>query len=199
MGELQVTYNMNNKINLRVDSPEAAFRIFISMLDQETLKIQEQFSAIFLDRGKKVVGFKILNTGTANGSLIDVPLLLSLALLCRAHSVILCHNHPSGYLWPSDADIAVTEKLKLALSVIEITLDDHMIISHNGCYSMFYEQSISLSDENKIYSCDDCRLSDSIINTLIDRISLKDREIKALTKRVGALRIQLRKANKKLT
>jgi DNA repair protein RadC len=58
-----------------------------------------------------------------------------------AKSIIFCHNHPSGEVKPSKADIQVTEKLKYILKELEINLLDHIVVGRNGYYS-FYENNI---------------------------------------------------------
>jgi DNA repair protein RadC len=57
------------------------------------------------------------------------------ALKTNASSIILAHNHPSGNLQPSDADVKLTQKLAEAGKVLEITLLDHLIVTSEGYYS----------------------------------------------------------------
>jgi len=58
-----------------------------------------------------------------------VKLILQYALKANAHGIILAHNHPCGNLNPSEADLKITERIKLACETVEISLIDHLIIS----------------------------------------------------------------------
>ena len=62
----------------------------------------------------------------------------------RAKSVILSHNHPSGSVIPSRADIEVTLKLKKVLDILEIRLLDHIIITRDSYYSFLEEGILKL-------------------------------------------------------
>ncbi|MDR1678915.1 MAG: DNA repair protein RadC [Prevotellaceae bacterium] len=72
--------------------------------------------------------------GTAIVS-VDVRMTLKIALEKSALSVVLCHNHPSGNIEPSQHDKLLTDKLRQGLRAIQITLIDHIIIGHNNYYS----------------------------------------------------------------
>jgi len=67
---------------------------------------------------------------------IDIRLIASLALHSLADYVIVAHNHPSGGLDPSKSDIKSTKQIKKALSLVEVTLWDHLIISDNEYFSL---------------------------------------------------------------
>jgi len=65
----------------------------------------------------------------------DIRMILKFAIEALASSIILCHNHPSGNLQPSEADIQITRKLKEASSLMDIGLLDHVIIAGKRYYS----------------------------------------------------------------
>ena len=67
--------------------------------------------------------------------MLDIKLLLSVALKSLASGIALIHNHPSGNLKPSKADIQITKKVKKACNYVDIVLLDHLIISKNEYYS----------------------------------------------------------------
>ena len=96
----------------------------ISMAHRET----EQFRILFLDR-KNIL---IADEEQAKGTVDHVPVypreVAKRALELNASALILVHNHPSGDPTPSDADIAMTERVNVALNVLGITLHDHVII-----------------------------------------------------------------------
>ncbi len=68
-------------------------------------------------------------------TVVDVRIILKVALEYHALSFILCHNHPSGKLFPSEADIEITNKIKIAAKQLDILLVDHMIVTELGYYS----------------------------------------------------------------
>lgn len=73
--------------------------------------------------------------GGVSGTVVDAKLIFKKALDVLACSIIFCHNHPSGNLKPSQADIDITRKLKKAGESLEIAVLDHLIISEMGFYS----------------------------------------------------------------
>jgi DNA repair protein RadC len=77
-----------------------------------------------------------LSEGGTTGTVIDAGPLFKLALLENAKGIILCHNHPSGNLNPSESDLSITRKLKQAGNLLEIQIMDHLIITSTGYYSM---------------------------------------------------------------
>ena len=88
-----------------------------------------------------VVGVHEVSRGTINASLVSIREIMKRALLNNAASIIIAHNHPSGSLNPSQADIESTRKLKEAAALLGMPLLDHIIISHNGYFS-FNEHGI---------------------------------------------------------
>ena len=117
-----------------------AYNLFLSIWDKERINLQEQFVALFLNRRGKTIGYKVICTGRLESTTVDVRLVASLSLLTLSASVIVAHNHPSGFLEPSDADKAITKKLKKALNLIDVKLLDHLIISEHGYVSINIEK-----------------------------------------------------------
>lgn len=76
-----------------------------------------------------------ISKGTVNATLITPRELYIRALLTGAVQVILCHNHPSGNVMPSDEDIEVTNRVKKAGDLVEVKLADHIIIAGDSYYS----------------------------------------------------------------
>jgi DNA repair protein RadC len=76
------------------------------------------------------------------GTIVDVKIILATALKCLANSIILCHNHPSGNMMPSDADRKITAKIKMAAELMDITVLDHVIICAGDEYYSFAEHEI---------------------------------------------------------
>jgi len=96
----------------------------------------EEFWVILLDRGNKIIDHIIISQGGISGTYIDVRIILKTALSRLASSVILCHNHPSGTMEASEADLKITRKMKHAAELMDISVLDHMIIGQKNYLSM---------------------------------------------------------------
>ncbi len=96
---------------------------------------QEVFAVVFLNRGNRINHWEIISEGGITGTVADPRVILKKALDNNATSIILCHNHPSGNLIPSNADEALTQKIKQAAALLDIHVMDHIIVSQEGYYS----------------------------------------------------------------
>ena len=95
----------------------------------------EEFMVLFLNQKAKLICHEIISKGGMTATVVDMRLLLRKAIEHKAVSLVLAHNHPSGNLKPSDADIKLTNKIKESFSLLDISLFDHLIIGENGFYS----------------------------------------------------------------
>ena len=95
----------------------------------------EEFWILYLNRSNKVISRMKLSQGGVSGTVTDVRIVMKKAVELLASGIILCHNHPSGNLNPSDADSKITQKIKEAGSLMDIQLLDHLIISDKDYYS----------------------------------------------------------------
>ena len=95
----------------------------------------EEFWILMLNRSNRVVSRECISTGGVSGTVVDAKIVFRKALEVLASSIILCHNHPSGNLKPSQADIDLTKKLKRAGENLDISVLDHLIVSERGFYS----------------------------------------------------------------
>jgi len=106
-----------------------------SLLAEYSTKEQEHFLLITLDGASKVIEKRVIFIGTLNQSLVHPREIFRPAILDNSAGVIIAHNHPSGTLEPSRADIQVTQRLKEVAKLVGIELLDHVIISEGGYYS----------------------------------------------------------------
>jgi DNA repair protein RadC len=83
-----------------------------------------------------------LSKGGIASTTVDLRILLKKALEVGATGLLLAHNHPTGNLQPSKADIALTKKIKIAAQAIDIQLLDHLIVSENGYFSFVDENTL---------------------------------------------------------
>ena len=138
--ELGRRRRLERAINLKqVNSSKAVFDIMQPLIGDLG---HEEFWIIFLNNANKIQGKSQLSMGGITATLVDVRLIFKKAIECGATSIILCHNHPSGNLNPSYADMQLTEKIKSGGEVLDIKVLDHIIISDQGYYSF--------ADENEL-------------------------------------------------
>jgi DNA repair protein RadC len=95
----------------------------------------EEFWILMLNRANRVTGRDKISAGGTAGTVVDAKMIFRRAIEGQAVSIILTHNHPSGNLQPSQADIELTRKLKQAGETLDVAVLDHLIISENGYYS----------------------------------------------------------------
>lgn len=103
----------------------------------------EEFWVLLLNRSNKIISKYKISQGGIAGTVIDVKIILKKAVEKLASSVILCHNHPSGNIEPSEADIGITRKLKEAAEVMDIKLLDHIIVADKSYFSFLDEGILS--------------------------------------------------------
>jgi DNA repair protein RadC len=95
----------------------------------------EEFWVLLLNRANKITSKQLISKGGQAGTVADPKIIFNTALQNHASSVILAHNHPSGNLKPSQADIDLTRKLKSAGTFLDIPVLDHLIITDTGFFS----------------------------------------------------------------
>lgn len=95
----------------------------------------EEFWVLFLNRANLLVGREQISKGGMSGTVADPRIIFQSALHHKSTGIILCHNHPSGNLKPSDADIRLTKNLSEGGKVLEIQVLDHLIVAAGGYYS----------------------------------------------------------------
>ncbi len=99
----------------------------------------EEFWVLLLNRSNKIIEKRKVGQGGLSATVVDARLIAKLAINSLASSVVVVHNHPSGNLQPSAYDKQITDKLSEALSLFDITLIDHIIVSSDGYYSFAEE------------------------------------------------------------
>lgn len=100
----------------------------------------EEFWILTLNRANKIISTEQISIGGVAGTVVDAKLVFNKALQQLASSIIMAHNHPSGNLRPSQADLDLTRKLKAAGQLLDIQVLDHLIITSHGYTSMADEQ-----------------------------------------------------------
>ena len=143
VAEIKVSYSTTSTPKIKITSVNKAFEVLLSLWDLDTIELQEEFKILLLNRANEVLGIYPLSKGGITGTVVDSRLIFAVALKCNATGILLCHNHPSGNLKPSDADITLTRSIKKCADFLDITLIDHLIITKNGFYSFSNEGKLS--------------------------------------------------------
>jgi DNA repair protein RadC len=145
ISEVKLIYRTNVKASERfqVKTSRDAFEIFMEAWDQDSIEHVEEFKLLLLTRSNKVLGVASISKGGLSGTVTDVRIILQYAIKANASGIIICHNHPSGNLNPSESDLAITRKVKDSAKLMDIQLLDHLIITPEaGYYSMADEGMI---------------------------------------------------------
>jgi len=101
----------------------------------------EHFAVIYLNARNRIIRVETIQEGIVNQAVVYPRKVLEKALKHKASAIILVHNHPSGHVRPSDADIRLTRVLQDAARVMDIVLHDHLIVGENRFFS-FREEGI---------------------------------------------------------
>ena len=104
----------------------------------------EEFWVSCLNRSNKLIQCRRIGSGGISATVADIRLILKFALECNASSIVLCHNHPSGNMQPSEQDVRLTRSIANAVSYLDIQLLDHVIVTEGGYFSF--------NDEGKLAS-----------------------------------------------
>lgn len=137
VAEINVSYKPKFKSSERpkVNSSKEVYEVLYNNWDMSRIELQEQFKILLLNRANRVLGIYEVSTGGTSGTVADPKLIFSTALKSCAASIILSHNHPSGNLKPSQADINLTKKIKAGGELLDIAVLDHVIVTPEGYYS----------------------------------------------------------------
>ncbi len=121
-----------------ISSSKDAFLVFQPLL---TDLVHEEFWIALLNRSNKVIAREKISQGGIAGTVIDVRLIMKTAIEMLASAIILCHNHPSGNLRPSEQDLDITRKIGAAGKLMDVKVLDHIIIADNG-YLSFSDEGL---------------------------------------------------------
>lgn len=137
VAEVQVSYKPDYNINERprISSSEQMYNLIKQQWDLGKINFLEEFKVVLLNRSNRVLGVVDVSMGGVSGTYVDPKIVFAIALKGNASSLILTHNHPSGSLRPSEADIKLTKRLAECGKLLDIIVFDHIIISEDSYYS----------------------------------------------------------------
>lgn len=107
----------------------------------DDISIYESMFIILLNRANRTIGWAKVSQGGVDSTVCDVKLVCKYAIDTLASGVIMVHNHPSGLARPGESDIRMTERVKKALNTFDVSLLDHVILSPEGEYYSFSDES----------------------------------------------------------
>ncbi len=96
---------------------------------------KEHFLAFYLDTQSRVIERQVVTIGTLDSSLVHPREVFEPAIALHAASIVIAHNHPSGSLSPSKADIELTDKLGESGKILSIRLENHVLLTEKGYFS----------------------------------------------------------------
>lgn len=113
-----------------------AMEVLRKYVDTNSVDLKEHFYVLTLSSANRLLGISLISIGGTAGVCVGVKEILQLALLTNSTAVIIAHNHPSGILIPSQSDRKMTEKIKEGLSLVDVSLLDHIVVTSEG-YTSF--------------------------------------------------------------
>ncbi len=144
ISEVKLVYRTKVKASDRqqIKCSKDAFDIFMENWNLDSIEHIEEFKLMLMTRSNKVLGIASLSKGGISGTVTDVRIILQFAIKANASGIIICHNHPSGNLNPSESDTKITQKIKEAGNIMDIQLLDHLILNTDGSYYSFADEGL---------------------------------------------------------
>jgi DNA repair protein RadC len=135
LAEIKISYSSKvpakdrHKVTCSRDASE------ILRLAFENIEYRESFYILLLNRANQVLGYNMISLGGISGTITDIRMIFQVALKSSSSAIILAHNHPSGNLNPSEADKKITQKVKEAGILLDISVLDHIILTQDSYFS----------------------------------------------------------------
>lgn len=144
VAEIQLTYRRHISVS---DSPSIcqsrdAYQVLSSCWNPDTIGLFEEAKILLIDQANKVLGVVGLSSGGMTSTIVDIRLVFAAALKAPARAIILAHNHPSGNLKPSQADLSLTQRLVEAGKILDLPILDHIILTPDGAYMSFADEGM---------------------------------------------------------
>ncbi len=124
-----------------INNSQAAYKILKSSWDDDRIEFIEQFKILLVNRRNACLGVMMLGTGGTSYCVVDPRLAFMAALKANASGIILAHNHPSGNLNHSEADLSLTRQFAKAGQFLGIKVFDHLIVTRDG-YTSFADNGL---------------------------------------------------------
>ena len=137
--EYKLTCTTNEMQSIQVTGPADA-AVFAANFFEDDINIYESCFIILLNSANRIIGWYKVSSGGLDATIIDKRIICKVAIDALSAGVILVHNHPSGEVKPSSADIKMTKEVKDCLKLFDVLLLDHIILSEKKYYSFTDER-----------------------------------------------------------
>lgn len=138
--DISYSYGIAKAERETVTSSRDAHHIFLSMIEK-SIEYKESFLLMVLNNSNEILGVKRVFEGGLNACAVDIRLIFQTILKAHGVGFIICHNHPSGKMQPSQADKDLTNKIQQGAQTLDLKLLDHLIISKDS-YLSFADENI---------------------------------------------------------
>jgi DNA repair protein RadC len=137
VSEITVSYHPKFKAyeRPRINSAKSAYEILINNWNLDKIEMLEQAYILLLNQGNNVIGMSEISSGGVAGTVIDPKVIFGIALKANASFLILAHNHPSGNIKPSEADLQITRRLVEVGKLLHLHVLDHLIVTRHRFFS----------------------------------------------------------------
>lgn len=135
--EVEIIYSgpKTSKLVQVKTSSEVAKLLRDVVYDARKINYKESFYVLLLNRANKVIAQACVGMGSTSATIMNSKEIFQLALKTNACGIILSHNHPSGNLKPSEADLQITKRINEFGKLIDIQLLDHIILTDESYFS----------------------------------------------------------------
>lgn len=114
-------------------------KVFRDLITEGKIDHKEFFLIALLSQNNQVLGVSRISMGSTSSTCLNIKEIFQLVIKTNSSAIILCHNHPSGNLNPSEHDILITRKVKELCELCDISLLDHIILTTEG-HSSFIDR-----------------------------------------------------------
>lgn len=149
MCEVSLKYSVNQEVYEQLEelpaciTPEEAVKILrMHVFDMGEMAHREFFYVLLLNNSKKCMGWSLISKGGSTSTIVEPSQVMRVAILSGANSMILAHNHPSGYLKESKADIMLTKRLSEVAKLLGVPIIDHLILVPDGGFISFRQKNL---------------------------------------------------------
>jgi len=148
----------------KISSSQDSYDLLKDFWNKNNINVVEELNVILLDKQNKPISIYRHSKGGIDATIGDIEVISAVAVKTLAKGVIMSHNHPSGNLTPSPADLEISKQLKNALKLFNIVLLDSLIVTETDYYSMADNGVFKLGGHIDSYcDCSKCRAYDSTI------------------------------------
>jgi DNA repair protein RadC len=145
VSEIEIVYKNKSKCKIterpQIISSKDAYDILLHYWNPGKIELIEEFKVIYMNRANRVLRIMNVSSGSFTATVADARIILVPAIKMPTSGIILAHNHPSGQLKPSQADIDLTSKIMNCAKMFDIRLADHVIVTNESYYS-FADQGL---------------------------------------------------------